>query len=184
MVITKEFGTTERWCPITNSPCTHSPKTYKNECFIIMSYKEKFSPLIEKILKKAIKKTYKSKPVLAKDIKIRGSYNMFCNKVCKPILDATMCVVDLTYQNNNVGFELGIAHGFNKPVIITRYVPNMRDLTDEEECKLKELRKEGVIQFSKVPSEEPSDIRGLFTVSYKTKKELLEKLKEFLPTPT
>src|SRR5262245_5369017 len=52
------------------------------------------------------------------DKEVTGEYLL--NKVCKKILLTRASIVDLTYANPNVYFELGVAIGLNKPVFIVR----------------------------------------------------------------
>jgi hypothetical protein len=44
--------------------------------------------------------------------------DILCNGVCKPIQEATIIIADLTTKNANVFFELGLAYGFEKEVLL------------------------------------------------------------------
>jgi len=146
-----------------------------------MAYEEVFSPKIEKMLKNAVGKVLKLNPILAKDLRQQGSADLFCTRVCRPIKEATECIVDLTYANTSAGFELGIAQGFKKPVIVTRYMSGKKSLTNEEKKLLKELPKlkeKGIIQFFEIPCQIPADISSVYRIDYKNEKELQEGLKK------
>ena len=143
-----------------------------------MPYEELHSKTIEKMLKNAVKNVFKLKPVLSKGIRKVGSSDMYCNRVCKPIQECAQCIADLTYKNTNIGFEIGIAQNYQKPVIITRYIPKIPKLTKSDIKILKSFNKKGKIQYSEMPIEIPADINGVFRVDYKNGKELKSKLKE------
>lgn len=147
----------------------------------MMVYEEYYSNEIEKLLRNSVKKVFKLKPVLAKKVKQKGSTEMYCTRVCRPIKEATLCIADLTYNNTNVGFEIGVAQELHKPVIITRYIPKISkkvQLKPSEDKSLQKLKKRGILQYSKVPYKIPSDVGGIFRVDYKDEKDLMKQLKE------
>lgn len=84
----------------------------------------------------------------------------------------------MTYKNTNIGFEVAVAQSFEKPVIITRYMPKTVEVTGKDKATLKRLRKKGAIQYSKMPIEVPADITSVYRVDYKNESELKRKLKE------
>ena len=169
----------ENYCHRLEIDCPHKISKTAKICFIIMAYEELYSENIEKILKKAIKSVLKLNPILAKGIKKRGSTDLFCTKVCKPIKESTYCVVDATYTNTNVGIEYALAQGFKKPVILTMYKPKIKsDISPEDLKVLTKLRKKGNIQYFEMPVGVPSDVKAIFSAEYKDEKELKKKLKQ------
>lgn len=169
--------TSKDYCSRIDGTCPHKISTTKNTCFIMMSYNELFSENIEKMLKRIVENYLKLTPILAKDIRHTGSTDMFCTKVCRPIKESTYCIADFTYENSDVGFETSIAHNCKKPVIITRYIPQLENLTEVQKTLLEEIRKKGIIQYSMVPNKiDDSDIQGIFRIDYSTEKELKQKL--------
>lgn len=168
----------KKFCVRIDGECPHEISKTKKNCFIIMAYEESHSKEIEKILKKAIKSILKLKPILAKHIKHSGSTDLYCTKVCKPIKEATYCIADLTYNNTNVGFEIAVANSFDKPVIITRYIPKKLKIKPEDEKVLKKLKHKGAIQYSEIPNKISGDFGGLLRIDYNSERELKKKLKE------
>jgi len=168
-------------CPRIEASCPHQIANANptKTCFIIMAYEERFSEEIENILSNAIKKSLNFNPVLAKGLKKGGSTDIFCTRVCKPIIESLYCILDCTYKNTNIGIEYATAQKFGKPVIITKYKPKkIIKLTGEEEKILEKLKKKGAIQYSKIPLDVPTDISGIFYIEYSGEEELNKKLLE------
>lgn len=167
------------YCPRIEAFCPHQVDSKTtNTCFIMMAYEEIYSPKIEKILNKATKDVLKLKPVLAKDLKKGGSTDVFCTRICKPIIESFTCILDCTYNNTNIGIEYATAQRLGKPVIVTRYIPNKTNkISKKEKNTLDELKKKGVIQYSVMPIKVPSDISGIYYISYSTETELFKELK-------
>lgn len=166
------------YCVKIDGLCPHSISKTKKQCFIIMAYEQHFSDKIKDILKNGVREVYGLDPILSKEIRKKGSSDMYCTKVCRPIRQATLCVADLTYNNTNVGYEIAIAQKFNKPVIITRYKKCEGTLTSEDYDFLTQLKNSGIIQYSLVPNDIASDVQGIFIVEYRDETELKRKLKE------
>lgn len=166
------------YCVKIDGACPHKISKTKKQCFVIMAYKQYYSDEIENIFKTVVKNVYGLDPILSKDIRQRGSSDMYCTKVCRPIRQATICIADLTYNNTNVGYEIAIAQKYNKPVIITRFTPFGEEITEDEMDLLNNLEDRGVVQYSYVPNEIASDIQGIFRVDYRNERELKRKLKE------
>jgi hypothetical protein len=170
--------TEKTFCAKINGKCPHKISKSKKTCFIMMAYEELNSKKIEKMLTLAVKKAIKVRPILSKSIKITGSCDLFCNRVCRPIREATYCISDLTYKNTNVGFEIGIAQKYDKPVIITKYVVKKVKIKTKEKTLLEKLKKNGAIQYTEMPVEIPADITAIHRIEYKSDLELRKKLKE------
>lgn len=101
-----------RYCNMLKANCLHEI-VVKNQCFIMMSYKR--SDRLEQTLTDVIKNTYGLRPVIAKEVKIEESSFMFCEKICRQIRSSLICFADVSRDNTNVGFELGIAWECKKP---------------------------------------------------------------------
>lgn len=142
-----------------------------------MAYSEKYSKKIERMLKIAVRDVLRSKPILAKDLKTESSSDLFCTRVCKPIRESSLCIVDLTYNNINVGFEYGRSLGFDKPCIITRFVFNAKQMKKGEIESLSKLKRDDKIQVSILPFNIPPDFESIFRVDYSTQKELNDKIR-------
>ena len=86
----------------------------KNFCFVVMPfggqfdeiYKQIYAPSIRKVGLKSLRADdiYDNRPII-QDIK-------------QSIQDAVLVLADVTGRNPNVNYELGIAHGLGKEVII------------------------------------------------------------------
>lgn len=95
----------------------------KEECFVIMpisdveGYDSKhFNLVYEDIIKKAcIDANYK--PIRADDVK---QTNMIHKDILQRILDSPMAICDLSANNPNVLFELGIRQAFDKPTVLIK----------------------------------------------------------------
>lgn len=100
-------------------------KKNKNEkrAFVIMPYDEKFNTLYHWELVPFLKNggkgegnpEYKCIPERADDIS-RVGY-IICEKICKRIQEADLVVVDLSYHNANVYYELGLAIALRKEIL-------------------------------------------------------------------
>jgi len=164
-------------CPRFNIDCPHKISAIKNTCFIIVSYDNIHSKKIESYLMEASKKALRLKPVVARKIKQTSSADLYCTKVCKPIQEATACIIDLTYNNTNVGFEYGFAQTLGKPIIHTKFITDVPHLKPSEEKILKEIKRRGSIQYTVLPYRPPADFSGVVRVEYKNKNDLISQLK-------
>ncbi|MCZ7383578.1 MAG: hypothetical protein O8C63_02385 [Candidatus Methanoperedens sp.] len=143
-----------------------------------MAYNEFFSQDIEKMLRWSVK-SEEITPILAKDLKTKGSVELFCNTVCRPIRESRYCIVDLTYDNTSVGYEWALAEKFEKPVIATLYKPKIRKVSNDVERKCKDkLKEKGIIKYPAVRKEVPADFRGLYIIKYTNKNTLKDELKK------
>jgi len=85
----------------------------KKTCFVIMPFKEPFNGYYRKIFVPAIRKVG-LEPVRADAIKKPG---VIVSQIWNSIQDAEICIADVTGNNSNVMFEIGLAHAIGKPVI-------------------------------------------------------------------
>ena len=150
-------------CLIFGRPCHKTDIGQREQCFIIMDYKGAHSSSIKDVLRISVQKAFSLKPVLASEVKLPWSKDMFCDKICEPIRRSKLSIADITYDNTNVGFEIGISQMMGVPVIITFH---------------KEWREEtigGKIDFSIIPA----DFAGRYVVPYSNHEDLTQKLKIF-----
>jgi hypothetical protein len=84
------------------------------QCFVMIPFREPFESLYFKIIQPAIE----SFGILCQ----RGDESLIpgtiTNQIYKQIEAASLLIADVTGMNPNVSYELGIAHGLNKPVIL------------------------------------------------------------------
>lgn len=94
---------------------THEKLKVDNKlCFVIMPFTDKLNPIYERIIKPIIKELnltalradeiFTSKPII--------------EDVWNNIKKAKFLIADLTDRNPNVFYELGLAHAFNKEVVL------------------------------------------------------------------
>ncbi|WP_298121778.1 hypothetical protein [Flavobacterium sp.] len=86
----------------------------KNFCFTIMPFRGYFEDYYLKIYKPAIDEA-NLKPLRADDIYTPGT---IINDIWEAIQKSKIILADLTEQNANVFYELGLAHASGKPVIL------------------------------------------------------------------
>ncbi len=82
-------------------------------CFVIMPFGEPFDSYYREIFVPTIKRAG-LKPIRADEIHQPG---VIINQVWENIKQATVLVAEVTDQNPNVMYELGLAHAINKPVV-------------------------------------------------------------------
>lgn len=135
-------------CFKTGSPCKTRFFEDEQNIFIGIS----FNPKNENIYKYGITPTlkkYKLNPWKA-DIDIRN-IDIMC-KICESIQKSRFCIIDISDWNPNVMFELGLAFGLRKKVIIIKSI-------------------EGKI---------PADLRGIEYIEYNNTQTLKKKLSNYL----
>src|SRR4051812_16600522 len=95
----------------------------KNRCFILMPFSEEFDMIYGQIKKSLHDNGY----VCNRADEILGSKPIM-NKILNEILRANYIIADLTSQNPNVFYELGIAHTFKDAqniILITQRVSDI-----------------------------------------------------------
>jgi hypothetical protein len=163
------------FCTRIQGACPHSRKN-KEFCFIMMAYDEFYSKEIEEMLKWSI--STEATPKLAKDFRTKGSVDMFCVTVCKPIKESRFCIADVTYDNTSVGYEWALAEKFDKPVIATLYQPKIKSFNDSEKISRDKLIQKGVIRYPAIRKDFPGDFRALLTIKYKNRDILKKNLEK------
>lgn len=85
-----------------------------NKCFVLMPFIDPFNDYYRDILVPSIKAAG-FEPTRADEI---YGTNAIIKDIFDSIRDSTALVADVTGKNPNVNYELGIAHAFNRPVVI------------------------------------------------------------------
>ena len=86
---------------------------------------------------------------------------VMCTKICRPMQEAKCVLADLTEDNPNVFYELGLAWGFGKPIVVVRN-PDVRmsrghrEILDDS-MKKKIVSHEQLLEIRK----EPAKLAGL-----------------------
>jgi hypothetical protein len=111
-------------CFMTHQDCIYerdiqqalSPKSRKS-LFLISPFGSPYNEIFQDIVKPAGKKA--GLDVWRADVAFQLGFVM-CTKICKLMQEATYVVADLTHDNPNVFYELGLAWGFAKNIVIMR----------------------------------------------------------------
>lgn len=119
-------------CIFYNSKTNKSSIKDSLSVFVVMPYRPNLNTFFEWSLKK-----YLSKELHVPEINIRRADQchdtgyIMCERVCKNIQDADLIAVDLSIENPNVMYELGIAIGLHKPIIAFCNENNKNRLTEK-----------------------------------------------------
>lgn len=132
----------------------------EKNCFVIMPFEGWFNSYYEKIYLPAIKEAGII-AIRADDLNRVGN---IVNDIWKKTKEADIILADLTGQNPNVFYELGLAHAMSKPVII---------ITASIDDVPFDLRSQRVIEFDK----------NLPNWGNKLKEKIIVTLKEVLRSP-
>ena len=135
-------------CFLTSEDCNVEISLTEKSVFVIMP----FSKELNDTYKVGIKETliglgyncYRADEILHKR-------NIMCCGICKPMQEDSIIIADMTNKNTNVFFELGLAYGFEKEVLLLS-----RSLDDI-----------------------PFDLRGIQSIVYDNIVMLREELKRF-----
>lgn len=93
-----------------------------NTCFVIMPFGGYFDDYYRNIIKPVIELNSLS-PLRADEIYAPG---VIIEDIYKQIVEAHICIADVTGRNPNVSYELGLAHALNKPtIIITQHLDDI-----------------------------------------------------------
>ena len=152
----------------------------EKECFVIMPISDQegyetdhFKLVYEDIIKVAcIEAGYK--PIRADDIK---QTNLIQKDILQKILETPMAICDLSSNNPNVLFELGIRQAFDKPVVLIkdkvtkeifdlsplRYTPYMGSHIYRDVLKAQISIKEALLSTEKA-AEDPKNINSLINL--------------------
>lgn len=86
----------------------------KPECFVVMQFSEKFDDLYRDVIKPTCE-SFGYDVIRADDTYSNG---LIIEDIIKSIKEASLVIADITPDNPNVFYELGFAHGINKPTIL------------------------------------------------------------------
>jgi hypothetical protein len=101
-------------CPLTSDPCNKNIKLDPKKIFLVEHYGDGKREQREKAINDVCDDLDLDLEIA--DIKIEER-SFFC-KICEQIQSSFICLVDLTNLRPNVLVELGMAYGFQKPVVI------------------------------------------------------------------
>ena len=102
-------------CFLTSEECNIAITPREKSVFVIMP----FIKDLNDTYKVGIKETlvglgydcYRADEILHKR-------NIMCRGICKPMQEASIIIADMTNKNTNVFFELGLAYGFEKEILL------------------------------------------------------------------
>lgn len=89
-------------------------KSPSDKCFVIMPFAEPINSYYRPIISRAITEA-KLKPLRGDDSEISAA---IFQQIWDSINGSAVCVADLTGQNANVMYELGLAHALGKPAVL------------------------------------------------------------------
>ncbi len=120
----------------------HRRREYK--VFVAMPYisfkrVNDFNNLFKEVLKEISEKKVQAKVSLIPIMRFRGNSQRIDSRLIKCIKECDIFIADLTTCNDNVIFEVGLAEGNNKPMILLKAELDTTDMPfDGAELKLKE----------------------------------------------
>jgi len=102
-------------CFRTAEDCSLSINYNKKNIFVIMPFSKDFNDIYTMGIKEPMQslgfQCFRADEIL-------HTRDIMCVGVCKPIQEAAYIIADLTTKNANVFFELGLAYGFEKEVLL------------------------------------------------------------------
>jgi hypothetical protein len=137
------------WCFKNHQPCNVSIRYDPRSAFVLMPFADRFRDVYEIGLKPTLEHFGFS---CVRADEILHSREIICRSVCQPIQEANLVIAELTGQNPNVYYELGLCHGFEKDIVML--VQNIEDV--------------------------PFDLRAMNIITYSRVAELIEKLRAHL----
>lgn len=120
----------------------HRRREYK--VFVAMPYisfkrVNDFNNLFKEVLKEISEKKVQAKVSLIPIMRFKGNSQRIDSRLIKCIKECDIFIADLTTCNDNVIFEIGLAEGNNKPILLIKAESDTSQLPfDEAELKLKE----------------------------------------------
>lgn len=121
----------------------HRRREYK--IFVAMPYisfkrVNDFNKLFNEVLQEISEKKVEAKLSLIPIMRFRGNSQRIDSRLIKCIKECDIFIADLTTCNDNVIFEVGLAEGNNKPMLLIKAESDTSNIPfDEAELKLKEL---------------------------------------------
>lgn len=102
-------------CFRTAEKCNLTINYDTKKIFVIMPFDSMFDDLYQIGIKETMQNLgYKC----TRADEIFHTHDIMCRGICKPIQEASCIVADMTNKNANVFFELGLAYGFEKEVLL------------------------------------------------------------------
>lgn len=102
-------------CFRTAEKCNLTINYDKKKIFVIMPFDKMFDDLYQIGIKETmISLGY----ICSRADEIFHTCDIMCRGICKPIQEASCIIADMTNKNANVFFELGLAYGFEKEVLL------------------------------------------------------------------
>lgn len=83
-------------------------------CFVVMQFTDEYNSLYADVIRPTCEK-YGYKVIRADDFYTSGS---IIDDITRSIRESTIVIADITPNNPNVFYEVGFAHGINKPTIL------------------------------------------------------------------
>jgi hypothetical protein len=113
--------------------------------FVIMPFQPTFDTFYEWSLKRYLSEGLKIEDT-EKDIRRADEFRdigyVMCEKICRRIQEANLVVVDLSIENPNVMYEMGLAVGLNKPLLIICNQTNYKGRLNDDFLKSIGLKEE------------------------------------------
>jgi hypothetical protein len=115
-------------CAARKPPAT-PPSGILPQVVLILSYSGALSPTIIRWLKETIRRELGAllqaeiRVVTVAELDAVPDGEVFCDRVCQGIRTAAVRVIDISYDNTNVGYELALCQNSGRPAFITMYRP-------------------------------------------------------------
>jgi hypothetical protein len=106
------FRDKPRVCFRKKSLCTENINRKLNNIFVLLPFKEIFKGVYKTVEKVFAKRGYK---VEKADSEFRN-VEIMCQNICKKIQEARLIIADISEDNPNVFYEIGLAHGMERDV--------------------------------------------------------------------
>lgn len=109
------FTNSQFKCFRTAEKCNLTINMQEKSIFVIMPFDAMFNDIYQIGIKETmISLGYKC----SRADEIFHTHDIMCRGICKPIQESSYIVADMTNKNANVFFELGLAYGFEKNVLL------------------------------------------------------------------
>jgi hypothetical protein len=117
-------------CFITNRDCKHEPpdpchattfslkELEAGDIFMISPFGFPFDDLLHHGISETINRAAKGKTVVTRGDKALQLGYVICQRICRKIRAARWVFADLTEPNGNVYYELGLAYGMNRGIVL------------------------------------------------------------------
>lgn len=103
------------FCYKNNETCSIPARFNSKLIFVLMPFSDDYTDVYEVGIKPIVE-SFKLLAVRADEI--QHSREILCGSICQPIQECKFLIADLSERNPNVFYELGLAHGFEKEIIL------------------------------------------------------------------